>query len=257
MHAAAVLTDTQYALEVQLSAYTLLQILVSVGTGCALDDALVICVCQWHGRSAHLHSSRCRRFSTHHVNASITSQQPEGASMPLRRGSYTPKEGPRFTSLHCFTLLHRSSRPSAACCCLHCCCFVLTYPFLVSLLHQVRNRWGELSPDEQQKITQLAYQHMKDGEPMGGVGREGEERQGGGKVGREGSEAVEGRGEQWPQPQETGAKCMTIMLHPGVSQCATLIRRLWSQSLVLLFPNSSCAPPSLFLVFGWSLFLHL
>jgi len=29
---------------------------------------------------------------------------------------------------------------------------------------QVRNRWSELSVDEQQKITQLAYQHMKDGE---------------------------------------------------------------------------------------------
>lgn len=29
---------------------------------------------------------------------------------------------------------------------------------------QVRNRWTELSADEQQKITQLAYQHMKDGE---------------------------------------------------------------------------------------------
>jgi hypothetical protein len=28
----------------------------------------------------------------------------------------------------------------------------------------VRNRWGELSQDEQQKILQLAYQHMKDGE---------------------------------------------------------------------------------------------
>lgn len=29
---------------------------------------------------------------------------------------------------------------------------------------QVRNRWTELSAGEQQKITQLAYQHMKDGE---------------------------------------------------------------------------------------------
>jgi hypothetical protein len=29
---------------------------------------------------------------------------------------------------------------------------------------QVRNRWTELSADEQLKITQLAYQHMKDGE---------------------------------------------------------------------------------------------
>lgn len=28
---------------------------------------------------------------------------------------------------------------------------------------QVRNRWNELSADEHQKITQLAYQHMKDG----------------------------------------------------------------------------------------------
>jgi hypothetical protein len=28
---------------------------------------------------------------------------------------------------------------------------------------QVRNRWAELSADEHQKITQLAYQHMKDG----------------------------------------------------------------------------------------------
>jgi hypothetical protein len=27
----------------------------------------------------------------------------------------------------------------------------------------VRNRWAELSADEHQKITQLAYQHMKDG----------------------------------------------------------------------------------------------
>lgn len=29
---------------------------------------------------------------------------------------------------------------------------------------QVRNRWTELSQDEQQKVLQLAYQHMKDGE---------------------------------------------------------------------------------------------
>jgi hypothetical protein len=35
---------------------------------------------------------------------------------------------------------------------------------------QVRNRWAELSQDEQQKILQLAYQHMKDGEQ--GAGRQ-------------------------------------------------------------------------------------
>lgn len=36
--------------------------------------------------------------------------------------------------------------------------FHVAYWFL-----QVRNRWTELSADEQQKITQLSYQHMKDG----------------------------------------------------------------------------------------------
>lgn len=29
---------------------------------------------------------------------------------------------------------------------------------------QVRNRWDELSGEEHQKVLQLAYQHMKDGE---------------------------------------------------------------------------------------------
>lgn len=121
VQAAAVLTDTQYALEVQMSAYTLLQILVR-GRGRRSVPA-------WEcraGVAALVFCSCCRVLvvsDTQLVGQQLNVLLPQGYAL-----SYSP------------------CRVLRVCCAL-----------------QVRNRWTELSGDEQQKITQLAYQHMKDG----------------------------------------------------------------------------------------------